>query len=77
MCVESCPDDTKSFWLAATVIEQTGGVLIDELEKQLNEEMEPYCDPEFFSKDEKPKTLMNEQICPYWILPSNPFVGRW
>ena len=75
MCVESCPDDTKSFWLAAEVIEAGGGS--DLLEKQLNEEMKPYCDPELFSKDKKPKTLMKEQICPYWILPSNPFVGRW
>ena len=46
-------------------------------EDNLRKDMKPYCDPEYFSNEKKPIELMHEQICPYWILPSNPFVGRW
>ena len=73
MCVESCPDDTRSFWLEAKAIEEIGGIG----EGDLRKDMEPYCDPEKFSNETKPIELMQAQICPYWILPSNPFVGRW
>jgi len=72
VCVESCPDDTRSFWMEAKAFEEIGGIGEDHLRK----DMEPYCDPENFSNDMKPIELMQEQICPYWILPSNPFVGR-
>ena len=46
-------------------------------ENALRKDMEPYCDPENFSNETTPLKLMQDQICPYWILPSNPFVGRW
>ena len=53
---------------------------VDEIragEDILRKDMEPYCDPENFSNEKTPLKLMQDQICPYWILPSNPFVGRW
>ena len=59
--------------MEAKAIEEIGGIGEDDLRK----DMEPYCDPENFSNGKKPIELMQKQICPYWILPSNPFVGRW
>ena len=59
--------------MEAKFIEETGGIGEDKLKN----EMKPYCDPGLFSQAKKPIALMQDQICPYWILPSNPFVGRW
>ena len=75
MCVESCPDETRSFWLEAKAFDGIGAGGI--AENELRKDMKPYCDPENFSDKKTPLMLMQEQICPYWILPSNPFVGRW
>ena len=60
VCVESCPNEVKSFWVDA----QPENPLYQK--DKVLKEMEPYCDPEDFSKDKDPIELINEKICPAW-----------
>ena len=70
VCVKKCPDFVKSFWGSYKVDQTPGNV------EQLLQEMEPFCDPNLFSKDTPVDKLINQQICPAFILPSSPFLGR-
>ena len=68
--MKECPQEAISFWLLL----KTGFPEISEFVAK--QKVKPFCDKKFYSDDKSLETLMKEQICPEWIVSSQPFLGR-
>ena len=70
MCVEECPKESLAFKPLATSNKQ------DALNK-----LKPFCDPDYVGKSsnwnrEDPIELIEDGVCPAWVLGSTPVLGR-
>ena len=70
MCVEECPTETLAFITLANSNKQ------DALNK-----LKPFCDPDYVSRSsswnrEDPIKLIENGICPPYVLESTPVLGR-
>ena len=45
-------------------------------ENEAKQKVKPFCDKKLYSEDKSLKDMMKEQICPEWIVRSQPFLGR-
>ncbi len=71
VCVEKCPDEKYSGYAAASTLPSSQDFSI-------KEKMRPYCEviDQNHWDGSSPSRLIEEGICPAWVLPSQPIIGR-
>ena len=69
--MKECPQKDISFWF---LLNNNWGRIGDE--KGVRQEIKPYCDKKLYSDEKSVEDMMKEQICPEWIVRSQPFLGR-
>jgi choline transporter-like protein 2/4/5 len=68
VCVEKCPDEFHSFY----------GDLVTMNKHQVKAAMRPYCVimDDALWEEKSAQKLIEETLCPAWVLPSSPVIGR-
>ena len=70
-CVKECPQEAISFWFLLQT--NFAGPISEIVARQ---KIKPFCDKKLYSDDKSLEEMMKDQICPEWIVTSQPFLGR-